>query len=145
MSTIRIGIIGTGMIAKTHAGILQNNSELVLGSVYDFRKDSSETFAADFGMQVLSSDKKVIENSDAVYVTVPNKFHTELTLNVVDRGKHIFCEKPFALNPSGVKEIVESVKKSGVIYHLGFTRMLASIYKKNEEFNYNQSTHPEIF
>ena len=71
MSGVTIGIIGTGAIARTHAGILQKNNDVKLGSVYDVINDSGERFAADFGMRALPGAEDVIEDSDAVYVTVP--------------------------------------------------------------------------
>ena len=145
MNDITIGIIGTGAIARTHAGILQRNDAVKLGSVYDVRKDSGERFAADFGMQTLSSAEDVIADSDAVYVTVPNKFHVEMTLKVLSQGKHVFCEKPFALNLTDARMIVDAVEKKGVVYQLGFSRRLAPVYKKMKELITSGELKPKSF
>ncbi|MCH8012870.1 MAG: Gfo/Idh/MocA family oxidoreductase [Candidatus Marinimicrobia bacterium] len=61
-------------------------------------------------MEILSSVEKVIANLDAVYITVPNKFLAELTLMVLDEGKHLFCEKPFALSISDAEKILHSAE-----------------------------------
>ena len=73
-------------------------------------------------MQTLARAEDVIADSDAVYVTVPNKFHVEMTLKVLSQGKHVFCEKPFALNLTDARMIVDAVEKEGVVYQLGFSR-----------------------
>jgi len=145
MSTVTIGIIGTGTIAGTHAGILQQNNAVKLGSVYDVKKASGERFAADFGMRALSSAEDVIADSDAVYVTVPNKFHAETTLKVLNHGKHVFCEKPFALNLKDAQKLVDAVDKEGVVYQLGFSRRLAPVYKKMKELITSGKLEPKSF
>ncbi len=145
MSEIKIGIIGTGVIAGTHVGILQQNEAVTLGSVYDVQKDRGERFAAEFGVQALSTDEDVIADSDAVYVTVPNKFHAEMTLKVLNHGKHIFCEKPFALNLTDARKIVDAVEKEGVVYQLGFSRRLTPVYKKIKKLITSGEFEPKSF
>ena len=145
MCSVKIGIIGTGAIARTHAGILQQNNAVKLGSVYDVQNDSGERFAADFGMQALSSIEEVISDSDAVYVTVPNKFHAEITLKVLNQGKHVFCEKPFALNLTDAQKLVNAAEKEGIVYQLGFSRRLAPVYKKMKEMIKNGELTPKSF
>ena len=130
MTNLKIGIIGAGDIGTTHGNILQKDINVTLGSVYDMDQERSEEFASRFGMEILSSVEEVIADSDAVYITVPNKFHAELTLKVLDEGKHVFCEKPFALSISEAKNILYSTEKAGVVYQLGFNRRLAPAYKK---------------
>ena len=98
MSPIRTGFIGAGEIARSHAGILKANPDVILGTVYDIKDDISVQFASEHGMQCLSSMEAVIDDSDAIYIASPNKFHAELTCQALGQNKHVFCEKPFALN-----------------------------------------------
>ena len=145
MGSVTIGIIGTGEIARTHAGILRENDAVKLGSVYEVQKDRGEKFATDFGMQLLPRAEDVINDSDAVYVTVPNKFHAEITLKVLNQSKHVFCEKPFALNLTDARKIVDAVEKEGVVYQLGFSRRLAPVYKKMKEMITSEELTPKSF
>ena len=145
MSDIRIGIIGTGAIAGTHVEILRQNDAVKLGSVYDIQNDRAERFAAEFGMQALSGAEDVIADSDAVYVTVPNNFHAEMTLKVLNHSKHVFCEKPFALDLADARKIVDAVEKEGVVYQLGFSRRLAPVYKKMKELITSGELTPKSF
>ncbi|MCH7613877.1 MAG: Gfo/Idh/MocA family oxidoreductase [Candidatus Marinimicrobia bacterium] len=134
MNKIKIGIIGTGNIAKTHGGNLQSIPDVLLGSVFDINTKSSQAFAREFGMTVRNSIEEVFSDSDAVYITVPNKLHAELSLEALAAGKHVFCEKPFALNIGDAEKIVNAVNDAGVIYQLGFNRRFAPVYKKMKDF-----------
>ena len=133
MSLIRTGFIGAGHIARSHAGILRDNQDVVLGAVYDIKEDKSDQFASDYGMRSLSSIEAVIDDSDAIYITSPNKSHAELTLQALEQKKHVFCEKPFALNLSDAQRIIEVSEGNGQIYQLGFNRRFAPVYLKMKQ------------
>jgi predicted dehydrogenase len=64
----------------------------------------------------------------AVSVIVPNKFHKPLTIQCLKAGKHVFSEKPPALNAKEVKEIIDAAKKAA---------------KKKVLFNFNNRARPE--
>ncbi|MCH7574356.1 MAG: Gfo/Idh/MocA family oxidoreductase [Candidatus Marinimicrobia bacterium] len=145
MSPIRTGFIGAGDIARSHAGILKDNRDVVLGAVYDIKEDISRQFAAEHGMQYLSSIEAVIDDSDAVYIASPNKSHAELTLLALEQKKHVFCEKPFALNLSDAQKIMESGEGNGQIYQLGFNRRFAPVYWKMKELILAGEIFPKSF
>jgi len=72
----------------------------------------------------------MLENSkdlDAVSIIVPNKFHAPLALQCLKAGKHVFCEKPPALNASEVQELIDASTASG----------------KKLMFNFNNRARPE--
>ena len=133
MSPIRTGFIGAGEIARSHAGILKANPDVILGTVYDIKDDISVQFASEHGMQCLSSMEAVIDDSDAIYIASPNKFHAELTCQALGQNKHVFCEKPFALNLSDAQRIIEVSEGNGQIYQLGFNRRFAPVYLKMKQ------------
>lgn len=66
---------------------------------------------------------------DAVSVIVPNKFHAPLALQCLQAGKHVFCEKPPALNASQVEQMIEAADQAG--------RQLM--------FNFNNRARPESY
>jgi myo-inositol 2-dehydrogenase/D-chiro-inositol 1-dehydrogenase len=146
MKKIRIGIIGAGEIATTHAAILQQQEEVILGSFYDVeRGERTRQFAARFGMEPLDDAAAVIADSDAVYVTAPNRFHADLTLQVLEQGRHVFCEKPFALNLADARKIVAAAETADVVYQLGFNRRLAPAYRKMKDLITTGELSPQSF
>ncbi|MEE8436813.1 MAG: Gfo/Idh/MocA family oxidoreductase [Candidatus Neomarinimicrobiota bacterium] len=134
MNKVTIGIIGAGSIAGIHAGNLKSIPEVSLGSVFDIQSNNSQAFAREFGMTVRNNMEEVFSDSDAVYITVPNKLHAELTLAALSAGLHVFCEKPFALNRDDAEKISKAVDQAGVVYQLGFNRRFAPVYKKMKDF-----------
>lgn len=104
--SIRIGIIGYGKMGKTrHDAIkLFNNAEVVA---------ISEPESIDIGIRNVSY-KEIINDSeiDAVIISTPNFLNKQLTIDCLNAGKHVFCEKPPAFTASDMEEICKAEKDS---------------------------------
>ena len=61
-------------------------------------------------------------NIDAVWIATPNRFHTPHTLRAAERGKHIICEKPMALDLKDAERMIEAADKAGVNLLCGHTQ-----------------------
>ena len=103
LTPIRWGILGTGLIATEFAKALQHVRDAELVSVGSRTQSSSSTFASAHGLarahgsyEALAADPLV----DVVYIATPHTLHCENTLLCLRAGKHVLCEKPFALNLS---------------------------------------------
>jgi len=59
-----------------------------------------------------------------------NCFHKEQVVKAFDAGKHVFCQKPLAMNVEDCAEMLESWKKSGKLFNLGFTLRYSPHYRK---------------
>jgi predicted dehydrogenase len=80
-------------------------------------RDKAQAFAAEFGFpkaygsyEELLADKEV----EAVYIPLPNHMHAEWVKKCADAGKHVLCEKPFALNAPEAEEAIRYAEKKGV-------------------------------
>jgi predicted dehydrogenase len=60
--------------------------------------------------QLLGSD-----SVDAVYVSLPNTLHTEWTIKALEAGKHVLCEKPFALRPEDAASAFDIAERTGLV------------------------------
>jgi predicted dehydrogenase len=56
---------------------------------------------------------------DAVDICLPTHLHKEVVLSALERGKHVFCEKPMALTSSDCDEMLEAASRSGLIFMVG--------------------------
>ena len=110
---IRVGLIGAGCMAEYHvAGFIRAGAEIV--AIADPDPAAAEAAAAKFDVtQVYDSAAEMLSRTrlDAVSVITPNKFHCPLVLQALKAGKHVFCEKPPALNAREAAQMARAAKK----------------------------------
>ena len=117
--TVRIGFLGCGLIARTHARRLADVPDADIVAGFDPDAGRARVFAADHGSDVASSEAEVIERSDAVYVATWTAEHPRLVEAVVAAGKPVFCEKPLAVDLAAASAMVETVEAAGVVNQVG--------------------------
>ena len=114
---IKWGIIGLGKIAGKFAKGLTavDNSELYAVASRD--RDKAITFSKEHNAKIaygsyvqLMQDKEV----DAIYIATPHVFHYELTLDCLKNGKAVLCEKPFAMNLSEAREMIDLARAKNI-------------------------------
>ena len=106
---LTIGIIGAGSISRFHLEHYKNNPECRLKSIADVNIELAKERAQNFGIDNYYSDYREILNDseiDAVCIFTPTFTHKEIMIEAIKSKKHIFCEKPPALNADEVRECV---------------------------------------
>ena len=112
------GVLGDAGIARNFVipGMQAGKySEITAIASRDIKK--SQKTAADMGIEKaygsyeeLLGDKSI----DAVYIPLPNHLHVEWSIKAMEAGKHVLCEKPFALSVSDVKRAIGTRNRTGV-------------------------------
>lgn len=146
---INIGLIGAGKIGRVHATNLVSripNAKLV--AVSDVFVDAAKKFGADFGIShVYESHQPILENPeiDAVAICTISETHAPLISEAATAGKHIFCEKPIALDLAKIDAALETVKKHNVKLQVGFNRRFDANFKQVRDVVQNgQIGEPQI-
>ena len=106
MST-KVGVIGAGGMAQYHIdGFRKAGAEVV--AMADVNLEAATASAAQYGIPNVYGDvaEMLASDIDAVSIIVPNKFHAPLAIQALQAGKHVFCEKPPALNADEVAEMI---------------------------------------
>jgi myo-inositol 2-dehydrogenase / D-chiro-inositol 1-dehydrogenase len=125
---LKVGIIGAGYIGGVHAGILARDERVQLTGVHDVDRECAERLARAHEAHVAASATEVIERCDAVYITAPNTQHVALTLAALDAGKHVFCEKPLAINISDAESVIIKANRAQSVVQVGHNRRFAPVY-----------------
>lgn len=125
----KIGIIGAGGIGSIHAAILAKDARVTLHRFFDVDAARAQGMAARLGGRTAGTMAELFAECDAVYVCTPNTTHAEIALQVLEAGKHIFCEKPFALNLESARKLRDRALASGLVYQVGHNRRFAPVYK----------------
>jgi len=131
MKTLRIGLIGTGYMGKAHAiayrnamaafGISQDQMQCEMLAEVDSALAAQK--AGEFGFSRSTGDWKELVNDpnvDLVDICAPNFLHKEMALAAIAAGKHVYSEKPLALNADDAREMTEAAEKAGVKTLVGF-------------------------
>jgi myo-inositol 2-dehydrogenase / D-chiro-inositol 1-dehydrogenase len=125
----KIGIIGAGGVGSIHAAILARDHRVRLHKFFDSEMARAQALSGRFGGQVAPSAEALLNECDAVFVCTPNTTHEEVATRVLEAGKHVFCEKPFALNLESATRLRDRALRAGVIYQVGHNRRFAPVYK----------------
>ncbi|SJM33968.1 Gfo/Idh/MocA family protein [Mesorhizobium delmotii] len=127
---LRIGLIGTGFMGKTHVfgfaaaqRVFDLPYELVRHTVADRTEDLAAQAAQALGFARASGDwRRLVEDPeiDVIDITAPNAFHKEMALAAIAAGKHVYCEKPLAPLAADARQMAEAAEAAGVRTQVGF-------------------------
>ncbi|MGK7926903.1 MAG: Gfo/Idh/MocA family protein [Spirulina sp.] len=100
---LRIGIVGTGMIANVIAKAIAESANADLSAVSSRQLDRARVFAEQYGeVKAFDSWEQMVawDGIDAVYVTVPTAVEEAVCIAAARAGKHVLADKPFASLPA---------------------------------------------
>ena len=130
---VRIGIMGTGRIARrfiTEAACI-GGKQLI--GVYNVNGAHAQSFAEETGLSFASGDiDEFFDAVDAVYIASPHQHHHEQTKMALSAGKHVLCEKPLALSRAEAQEVFDIAEQQNLVlleavktaYCPGFTELI---------------------
>jgi len=123
---IGVGVIGAGRIGRLHTENLAHCiPEARLVAVSDVASEAAQKCAADFGIPTVEKDYHALlanKEIDAVLICSSTDTHAQIMMDAAAKGKHIFCEKPIALDLPTIDKALEAVRKAGVKLQIGFNR-----------------------
>ncbi|MDE0553656.1 MAG: inositol 2-dehydrogenase [Candidatus Poribacteria bacterium] len=134
---IRVGVIGTGRIGKLHIEHLAQGiraAELV--ALCSLDRLSMDSLAKQFNVpQTIDDYTELLADPqiDAVLITSATNTHVEISQAAAKAGKHIFCEKPIALDLEEIDETLAIVEEAGVKFQVGFQRRFDASFMRVRE------------
>jgi predicted dehydrogenase len=133
MERIRVGIVGCGEVAQI----------IHLPSLYQLADQYQVTAVCDVSAKVLNSVgdlwgvslrfqnyQELVQHPDvdAVLVTNPHVYHTEVTLAAIEAGKHVLVEKPMSISLQEADQIIAAQRQAGVVVQVGYMRRYAPAF-----------------
>jgi myo-inositol 2-dehydrogenase/D-chiro-inositol 1-dehydrogenase len=123
---VRLGIFGAGRIGKVHLRSLCTLvPEAKVEVVSDVIEDAAKKLAGEYNIPKFTRNyREVIEdrNIDAVFICSSTDTHAMLIEEAAKAGKHVFCEKPIALDLKKIDKALEAVEENRVMLQVGFNR-----------------------
>lgn len=129
MKKITVGLVGHKFMGRAHTHaitdapiffdlgvdivkkVICSNEESVVETGRRWGWEKSE-----FDWRKLIDDKEI----DSISIAAPSKFHAEIAIAAAKAGKHVFCEKPLALDMKDAEDMVKAVEDAGVVNMVGF-------------------------
>lgn len=140
MKKLRLGLIGTGFMGKTHAlafrnvkAVMGDVPEVELSCLCELPLSRAQKIADQFGFAQATDDWRAMVNDpdiDIVSITAPNGLHHEMALEAIAAGKHVYCEKPLAITLEQATEMAAAAQAAGVKTMVGYN------YIKNPAFTH---------
>ena len=125
MDKVRIGIIGCGGIANgKHMPALKKLPDVEMVAFCDIIEERAVKAAAEYGVEgakVFTDYKELLKlDLDVVNVLTPNKQHSFITVDALESGKHVMCEKPMAINTAEAQKMLDAAKRTGKKLTIGY-------------------------
>lgn len=133
MSKVRVGIVGTSWWADAmYMPPLTNHPDAEVVAACGRRRSETDEFADRWSIPHRFTDFGELIDSglcDAVVVSTSNDSHHAITMRALDRGLHVLCEKPLALNVAQAEEMTAKAAEAGVITMVPFTYSFMPVFQ----------------
>lgn len=136
MTRVKWLLVGAGDIANTRVGpalVQAENSELA--AICDCNTERATALAERLGVRTVYSDYAAAlaeSGADAVYVATPQSTHIALSLQALEAGKHLLCEKPLGLNGAECLRLLKAARQSDRVTSCSNYRRLSQQYQLTE-------------
>lgn len=138
---LNVGVIGLGRIGKLHVhNLFAEIPGIKLTGVSDIIEDSLEEISKKYDIPIVKNDYRyLLDNKeiDAVIICSSTDTHSPIMIEAAQAGKHIFCEKPIALDLKEIDRALSAVKAAGVKLQIGFNRRFDPSFMKAKEMVQN--------
>ena len=118
--SLRIGVIGVGVMGSNHARVLTGLPGAELVGVADPDRKQAEFVARTLGCAAVASVNELLDlKVDAVTIAAPTHLHRDIALACIARGVHVMVEKPIASSVEEGREIIAAARRAGVTLMVG--------------------------
>lgn len=129
---LRFGLVGAGNLVRwEHLPALQKIPKTRLQAVYSARGAKGKGYGIRFKAEYATTDYEAMladAEIDVVLIASRHREHARQTVAALRAGKHVFVEKPMAINETECREIISAVRESGRHVTVGFNRRFAPFY-----------------
>lgn len=119
MDKVNISLIGVGRMGQFHLNVINQINSINLTGIYDADENHLNEVSNKYNINKFNSLDEAIDNSDAVIIASPTKYHFEIAKKALEKGKHVLVEKPMTETYIQAKELQEIVNKKNLILQVG--------------------------
>lgn len=119
---VNVGIVGLGKMGLSHFSIINAHQDVKVVGVCDASGYILDVLSKYTGVDTYTDLDKMLEsgNVEAAVISTPTILHAPMVRACLDRGVHVFCEKPLCLDPGDSVELAELAREKGLVTQVGY-------------------------
>jgi predicted dehydrogenase len=115
----RLGVVGAGSLGFHHIRILRDLPEAKLSGFVESRPERAREVEKELGVKAHLSLDSLLDASDAVIIVVPTSAHFAVANVAIERGKHVFIEKPITTTLEEADALLQLARRKSVLVQIG--------------------------
>ena len=118
---LKAGVLGAGHLGKIHLRLLQESKKFELVGFFDPFTENAEKVAKEFGYKLFGSIEELIAAVEVIDIVTPTLSHFECAKKAIEKGRHIFIEKPITktvLEAEAIKTLASQFHVQGQVGHV---------------------------
>jgi predicted dehydrogenase len=119
MGVLKAGVIGAGVFGGYHSGKYASLPGIEFVGVLDTHPERAEALAAKHAVKAFTNADAFFDELDVVTIAAPAKAHADLAEAALQRGLHVYVEKPLALTAADGRRLVKLAEDKGVVLAVG--------------------------
>ncbi len=129
---VNVALIGAGKMGISHLAILGAHPDVQVTGVSDTSKMVVDAFRKFSKFPCYTDYEKMLDEApaDAVFVAVPTKYHAVMVKKVLEKGKHVFAEKPLCLTVGEGQELVELAASKKLVNQVGYHNKFVGTFRE---------------
>lgn len=119
---IRVGVVGLGKMGLSHLSILNAHPEVEVAGICDSAGYLLGVLNKYTGLQTYPDLDAMLDKADldAVVISTPSSMHASMVRTALERGVHVFCEKPFCLDPTDSAALTALAAEKNLVTQVGY-------------------------
>jgi predicted dehydrogenase len=139
----RVLLIGHGHLGKWHAEKAANSSEITFVGIAEGNEQVRERLKMVYPkLKIVADYHEVIDEIDAALVVTPTSVHYKITKELLNAGKHVFCEKPICTDYKEAVELEKLAKDKELLLQVGHSERFHKIFDREEVSYINDFLKP---
>jgi len=120
MKKLKLGIIGVGHMGQYHVNVAASlKNKILLTGIYDIDIEKAKDVSKKFGINYFEQVEDLLNNVEAVIVSVPTYLHYKYASMAMDKNLHVLVEKPVTEKIEQAKKLAAKAKKKGLVFQVG--------------------------
>ena len=116
MEKIKTGLLGSGGAARIHANALKLCPDREFVGIFSLDQEGAQIFAREYGVTAFETKEALFASCECIHICTPSGTHYEDTMECLQRGKHVVCEKPVCMTSEQCDMLEKALEKSDAKY-----------------------------